>query len=387
MKNEAIGYRRSALGTALILCAAAGLASGCREVKGEARPAPRPVKAAEARPSEGSAGVRYAVSIQPYEQIPLAFKASGYIDQVLQRRGADGRLRALQAGDVVSAGAVLARVREADYRERLNQSHASLQELEAAQAKARLDLDRAKYLFGAQALTKPDLDAAQAAFDANVARIASTRAQIELAQISVRDTALVAPRSGIILERKVEVGSLVAAGSLGFTIGDVSAVKALFGVPDSLVHRIAMGQPLAISTEAFRGAQFNGRVTAISPSADPQSRVFDIEVTIPNGDGRLRPGMIGAVQVNPDASEAAAAPSTPAIPLSAIVRSNRGSDQYAVFVVPSTADEQTVQAREVTLGAVEGNLVAISAGLAPGERVVVMGATLLKDGDAVRVIP
>jgi RND family efflux transporter MFP subunit len=386
-QRSAIGDRRTAV--AALLVGAAAVLSGCRDVKGETRPAPRPVKVITARAAEGAAGMRFAVSIQAYEQIPLAFKASGYVDQVLQRRGADGRLRALQAGDVVPAGAVLARVREADYRERVNQTTASLDELEASQAKARLDLERARTLFAAQALTRPELDAAQAAHDANLARIASMRAQIELAQIGLRDTALVAPRAGIILERKVEVGSLVAAGSVGFAIGDVSAVKALFGVPDSLVHRIAMGQPLAITTEAFRGAQFAGRVTAVSPSADSQSRVFDVEVTIPNADGRLRPGMIGAVQVSPSnaADEPSEAAVQPAVPLAAIVRSDRGADHYDVFVVDATDGDETARARAVTLGPVQGNLVAISAGLAPGERVVVMGATLLKDGDAVRVIP
>jgi RND family efflux transporter MFP subunit len=369
------------------MAAAAMLSTACRDVHGEAAAAPpRPVKVMDVRAAEAPAGIRYAVSIQPYEQIPLAFKAGGYIDEVAQRRGADGRQRALQAGDAVRAGTLLARVREADYRERVNQAAASLRELEASQTKAQLDLDRARTLFAAQALTKPDLDAAQNAFDATAARIASAHANIELARISLRDTALVAPRNGVILERKIEVGSLVGAGSLGFVLGDVAVVKAIFGVPDSLVHRIALGQRLDVTTEAFHGSGFPGRVTAISPSADPQSRVFDIEVSIANADGRLRPGMIGAVEVVADAA-APADGGAPAIPLSAIVRSETRPNQYAAFVVDEDRDHATVHARSVTLGGVQGNLVAVMTGLKSGERVVVMGATLLKDGDAVRVIP
>src|SRR6185295_14511167 len=119
-----------------------------------------------------------------------------------------------------------------------------------------LDRNRARTLFAAQALVKPDLDAAEAAFDANVARIASARAQVELAEISLRDTALVAPASGVVLERKIEVGALVGSGTVGFMLGDVSSVKAVFGVPDSLVHRIAPGQTLDVTTEAYRGSRF-----------------------------------------------------------------------------------------------------------------------------------
>ena len=365
---------------------ALGTMAGCHDVRGEAPVTARPVKVMEARPAEGPAGIRYAVNIQPREQVSLAFKSGGYVDAVMQRRGADGRMRALQPGDTVRAGALLAQVRDADYRARVNQAAASIRELEAAQGKAELDRNRARTLFAAQALVKPDLDAAEAAFDANVARIASARAQVELAQISLRDTALIAPASGVVLERKIEVGALVGSGTVGFTLGDVSSVKAVFGVPDSLVHRIAPGQTLDVTTEAYRGSRFTGRVSAISPSADQQSRVFDVEITIANGDGRLRPGMIGSVEVVADPTPAASIEAgAPAIPLSAIVRSEKRPDQYGVFVVGDGGN--TVRARQVTLGGVQGNLVAVASGLAAGERVVVMGATLLKDGDAVRVIP
>jgi RND family efflux transporter MFP subunit len=360
--------------------------AGCRDVQGAARPLPRPVKVAEARAADSRRGLRYAVSIQPHEQIPLAFKTSGYIDQVRQRRGADGRVRPVQAGDDVAAGAVLAHVRESDYRERLNQAAASIAEIETAQAKAQLDLDRARILFAAEALTKPELDAARAAYDANVARIASAQAQREMARTSLGDTALVAPRSGVILERKIELGSLVGGGTVAFVLADVGSVKALFGVPDSVVHRLSLGQPLAITSEAFHGAKFTGRITAIAPSAEAQSRVFDVEVTIPNGDRRLRPGMIGAVELTGSAADPDT-PAVPAIPLTAIVRSESRPDQYAVFVVGDAGAQPTVQSRPITLGPIVGNLVAVNSGLSNGERVVVMGATLLKDGEIVRVIP
>jgi multidrug efflux pump subunit AcrA (membrane-fusion protein) len=101
--------------------------------------------------------------------------------------------------------------------------------------------------------------------------------------------------------------------------------------------------------------------------------------------------MIGSVEVvaDPTAAQALEA-AAPAIPLSAIVRSEKRPDQYAVFILDEragNAEHMTVHSRSVALGGVQGNLVAVTSGLAPGERVVVMGATLLKDGDAVRVIP
>jgi multidrug efflux system membrane fusion protein len=364
--------------------------SACREVHGEAPAPARAVKVMEPHPAGSPSGTRYAVTIQPSQQIPLAFKSGGYVDDVLQRRGADGRLRAVQAGDAVPAGARLARVREGDYRERLNQAQASLAELQAAMTKATLDRERARALYAAEALTKVDLDAAEAAYDANAARLANARAQIELAGISLRDTALVAPRSGVILDRKIENGTLVGSGTLGFVLVDIAVVKAVFGVPDSLVGRITLGQPLDVTSDAFPGERFTGRVTGVSPAADQQTRVFDIELSIPNADARLRPGMIGGIEIPAAAGQQPAAggqPSALAVPLAAIVRPTDGADRFALFVAEGRGEHATVRSRTIALGGVSGNLVTVANGLSAGERVVVMGASLLKDGETVRVIP
>src|SRR4029453_16274709 len=102
---------------------------------------------------------------------------------------------------------------------------------------------------------------------------------------------------------------------------------------------------------------------------------------------QLRPGMIGAVEIAADPPVAESDAGAPAVPLAAIVLSQTHPNQYSVFVVTETGDAATVRSRIVTLGTVRGNLVAVTAGLTAGERVVVMGATLLTDGENVRVIP
>jgi RND family efflux transporter MFP subunit len=319
--------------------------------------------------------------------VAIAFKSGGYVDEVLQRRDADGRLRALQPGDQVNAGTVLARVREADYRERLNQAESSLREIEAALIKARLDWDRAQTLFASQSLTRPELDAAKANVDASAARIDAGRAQVELARLALADCAVASPITGVILERRIEKGTLVGSGTVAFLLGRVADVKATFGVPDSLVGRMTPGQPITITTEAFQGRTFPGRVTGIAPSADPQSRVFNIEVTIPNRDGGLKPGMIGTIEIPADAPAAADPRSGTAIPLAAVVRSNKSPNGYSVFVIESADGREVAHARPVELGPASGNDIAVTRGVQLGERVVVMGATLLTDGEAVRVIP
>ena len=282
---------------------------------------------------------------------------------------------------------MLARVRETDSRERVNQARARLSESDATLNKARLDLERAKILFGADSLTKPELDAAQAALDGAQARSTAAQAEIELALVALRDCTLVAPAAGVILERRIETGALVAPGTLGFTLGDVTSVKARFGIPDGMIQSVKHGDVIRVSVEAVAATTFEGRISAIAPAADPQSRVFDVEVTIPNHDGRLRPGMIGTVALGRSGAEkTVASQSILTVPLTAVVKSNAAAGSYAVLVVERQGTGEVARLRRVQLGEVMGNGIAVLQGLSRGERVVVSGATLLVDGEIVRVV-
>jgi len=368
--------------SALVMCVAASLASACSTPQAAEAPVLQAVRTQAAAAAPEQPGIRYSASIEAFEHVALAFKTSGYVGDLLRRPGADGRLRVAQPGDRVNRGVVLARVRDDDYRERVAQSRARIAEGEASLTKARLDLERARALFAADSLIKPELDAAQAAADAAEARVAGARADLELAANALRDCALVSPVSGIILERRVEVGSLAAGGTVGFVLGDVSSVKARFGIPDSAVQSIRLGEPMDVTVEAIAGSPFAGRVTAIAPAADPQSRVFDVEITIANQSGQLRPGMIGTVALGPQKIQSAVA-----VPLTAVVRSTTGSGQFGVLVVERDKARDVARLRQVELGEVTGNVIAVSTGLREGERVVVSGANLLTDGEAVRVLP
>ena len=103
-------------------------------------------------------------------------------------------------------------------------------------------------------------------------------------------------------------------------------------------------------------------------------------------DGRLRPGMIGAVEITRPAG-ATAPLDRVAVPLTAVVRSSQADNGYSLYVVDGEAGQEIAHARPVTLGAAVGNDVAVTDGLRAGERVIVMGATLVHDGEPVRVIP
>jgi multidrug efflux system membrane fusion protein len=363
---------------------AAALGAGC----GRREEADKPVRAVRVEPvaSEEPAGrLRYSATVQPFEQVSLAFKAAGYVRELGQVRDADGRLRSVQQGDEVVRGTVLARIHPADYVEKANQAKAQLAEAEAVRVRAQADATRAGALYEGKALTRPDYDAATANRASAVARAEAARAQLEAAQLALRDTDLTAPMDGVLLSRSVEVGTLAAVGTAAFQLADLSRVKAVFGVPDHVAQRVQMGRTLTLTSDTFAGLEFPGRITAVSPSADAESRVFSVEVTIANSDRRLKAGMIATVEVE-TGEHSAIQPGSPTVSVSAIVKSSRPG-AFAVFVADGPDDGASARARDVTLGGISGNRIAVTGGLEPGDRVIVSGASLLVDGERVRVIP
>ena len=373
------------LSGAIVLVAAA-MFPACQEVKGQTESPATPVRVQAVAAAPVAPSLRYSASIEADRSVNVAFQTSGYVDSIMQRRGADRQWRPLQPGDHVAAGAVLARVRETDYRGRLDQAASSVREIEAAHAKASLDLDRARALFATASLTKPELDAATAAFDARDAQLASARAQVAIASTALNDTAIVAPFSGVVVTRQIEVGALVNPGLVAFVLARVTPVKAIVGIPDLHVGNLATGRVLQVRSEAAPNVTFDGVILAVAPAANDQNRLFNVEIALPNRDGMLRPGMVASVEI-PAAAAEPIAPAGASVPLAAVVRSGAGSSNYGVFVVEGEGDHRTARARDVELGDVRGNSVVVTRGLRTGETIVVSGPGLLADGDRVRIIP
>jgi RND family efflux transporter MFP subunit len=367
-----------------VLMAAAAVTVACGHDKTADTPL-RPVRVEKVHSEAIAGGLRYSATIQPYEQVSLAFKVAGYVSEVRRVAGADGHPRNLQQGDMVTRGTVLARINPADYDEKIHQARAQVAEAEAGLAKARADSARAESLYQAKALTRPDYDAALANLNACVAKAEGARAQLEAAHIALRDTSLVAPADGIVLSRGVELGTLAAVGTVGFTLADLTRVKAVFGVPDTLVQRVSVGTSLNVTSDAFGGLEFPGKITAVSPVADNQSRVFSVEVTIPNPQRMLKAGMVATVSVATAADPDIPAGS-PTVSVAAIVKSAQPG-AFAVFLLDGPDDGAIARSRDVTLGRISGNRVAVQSGLKVGDRVIVSGASLLVNGDRVRVIP
>lgn len=361
---------RTLLALALVL-------AGCRHEQAATR-APVPVRVQPVLTQDAAAGLGYSASIVPYTQVALDCKVGGYVREILQVKGADGRTRDVQDGDVVRKGTVLATIDDRQYRDQVRGASGQLAEAKAALVEASAKWKRSQALWATQSITAPDHDKARKDHDTALGQVQAAQAQLAADQLDVDWTRIVAPADGVVLQRNVDVGSLAQPGTVAFQLADTAQVKAVFGVPDVSLGTVQMGSTQTVVTDAYPGQEFTGRVTEISAAADTQTRVFSVEVTIPNTDGRLRSGMIASLRVG-----AAAAAAVPVVPLAAVVRDPGPGGGFAVYVV---ADGRAT-IRPVRLGTVYGDVVAVPEGLRPGDGVIVRGATLVADGSPVAVVP
>ena len=366
--------------TAAVLFAAMTATGGCQQPTKVAAKSPTPVHVVDVTLYAPSEDLRYSASVLPFAEATLSFKSAGYVTEIKQVMGADGRRRDIGSGDYVSRGTVLAQIRHQDLKNQLDQATATLSLAQAQYAEATKDYERAKTLYASESLTKPDFDRAQAKFDSTLAAVDQAKANLRQAQLALQDADLTAPFSGYILARNIELGNLAAPGTPAFAIADTSAVKISFGVPEYAVRRLHLGQQFNIHLQDDP-KEYNGRVTSIAASADEKNRVFAIEVTVPNPKASLKPGMIASLSL----TGVHKAP-LPSVPLSAVVADPASPGRYAVFIASEQTGKWIAHLREVTLGETHESDVAVD-GLKPGEKVVVVGAAGLKDGDFIQVVP
>jgi len=377
MKNKSSVGRLKAVAALLMLIAGA---SGCQRPTKVAAKSATPVRLADVALSSSSESLRYSASVLPFAEATLSFKSSGYVTEIRQIMGADGRRRDIGPGDYVTRGAVLAQIRHQDLKNQLDQATAMLSQAQAQHVQATLDYERAKALYATHSLTKPDFDQAQARFDSTLAGEDQAKASLHEAQLALEDADLTAPFSGYILSRNIELGNLVASGMAAFTVADTSSVKIGFGVPESAVRQLRLGQQFSIHLQDDP-KEYQGRVTSIAASADEKNRVFAVEVTVPNPKSYLKPGMIASLNLVGVQNAPA-----PAVPITAVVADPASSGRYAVFVATDQSGKWMAHLREVKLGETHESNVAVD-GVKAGEKVVVVGTAGLKDGDFIQVLP
>ena len=321
------------------------------------QPPPEAVTTIVAQQAEWPAALNLIGTIAAVQGVTVSADLSGVVERVL-----------FESGQAVRAGQVLAVL---DTR----QEQAQLAALAAQHELARLTFDRLQGLLNERVISKAEFDRASAEYHQTDARVGEIRAVIERKTIR-------APFSGILGIRQVNLGQYLAAGDELVTLQSLNPIYVNFGVPQQSAGQIVVGRTVRLTSDGLPGVEWPGRITAIDSIVDPTTRNIQVQATLANPDGRLRPGMF----VQP---ELALGPSQTviALPASAISYAPYGD---SVFVVSEMKGEdgkpyRGVRQQFVKPGAARGDQVAVLSGITPGEEVVTSGVFKLRNGAAVLV--
>lgn len=279
----------------------------------------------------------------------------------------------VEAGDWVRAGQVLAVI---DRSVQNQQASAQAAQIEVAQADADLaqaNLDRALQLVERGFISQADIDRLTATRDAAVARVRVARAQLGERQARNAQLNIVAPAAGLLLERNVEPGQVVSPGSgTLFSIARGGEMELLARVGETELATIPVGATVTV-TPAGSTQSFTGQVWQLSPVIDTTNRQGTARVALAY-DAALRPGGFATAQI------ASGTVVSPILPESAILSDDNGSYVYIV-----DAEDKVVR-RNVEVGMVREDGIAIAVGLTGAERVVLRAGGFLTEGDTVRPV-
>jgi len=265
-------------------------------------------------------------------------------------------------GQPVRAGQDIASLDPTEYRLAVEQS--------AAQAdRAAGDRDRNRPLLAAGSIAPADMDHLESA-----AR--QTAAATDLAKKRLADTRLTAPISGIVARRAIEIGATVAPGQPVFTIVALDPVRVRVGVPEGDVGHVTEGAAATVRIPAL-DTSFTGRVSLIGVAADPATRSYAVEISVPNPARRLRAGMVAEATITTRESRSALL-----VPASAVLHDGGVNGTTVVYVLDG--GEARAHARRVTTGIARGDSLEITSGIASGDQVVVAGQQHLRDGARVQ---
>ncbi|MDE2405315.1 MAG: efflux RND transporter periplasmic adaptor subunit [Sphingomonadales bacterium] len=280
---------------------------------------------------------------------------------------------AVDAGQWVAKGQVLAVVDRSVQVQQLSNSQAQIAAAEADARLAQANLDRALKLVDRGFISHADVDRLTATRDGANARVRVARAQFGETGARVRRLSIVAPEAGLLLERKVEPGQVVGAGTgvlFRIALGGEMEMKAQLGeVELAQVHPGAE----AVVTPVGTSRPFTGKVWQVSPFVDPQTRQGMVRIALA-WSPELRPGGFASAVIHSGQVEA------PMLPDSAIL--NDGQKSY-VFIV---GKNNKAERRDVKLGLVTDHGIAIVGGLTGNERVVLRAGGFLSPGETMNPV-
>jgi len=301
------------------------------------------------------------------EMVRDRFRALGSVEaneivQIVSEINAVARQLPFTEGQAVHRGQLLAQLDDVEI-------GAEALRAEALRDQAKVNFERAQQLFEQKAASSQELDDASAAL-----KVAEANARLAGARLS--RTRITSPFEGVVGRRLVSPGAFLRVGDPITEVAALDVVKISFAAPERFLSQLRVGGRIEITTVAYPGQAFTGRVHVVDPILDPASRTVRLVATAPNPGRRLRPGM--SADVSATLAERADALTVPDEAVFA------QGDQSFVYVVKA---DSSVARQAILIGSRDSARVEVREGLQAGDRVVRAGYQKLFDGARVMPIP
>ena len=335
---------------------------------GTAERAKQYVKVTTPKTSEAGQTLALPATLQGFVQSPIAARASGY----LKRWHKD-------IGSRVAQGELLAEIETPEIDQQLSQAIAAREQAASSLALAKSTVERWEALRKKDAVSQQELDERRSSDAQARSNLAAAEANVERLRQLEAFKRVVAPFAGVITRRNVDTGDLIdAGGGAGralFLLAQTDPLRVYVNVPQAYSQLVKPGQQVVVTQAELRGQSFRGVVARTAASIDAATRTMQVEITLPNRDGRLLPGAY--VQV------ALPLPSSRATLVSNNTLMIRG-DGIRVAVVD---DRGRVRLVPIKVGRNYGETVEVLEGIAPTDTLVLNPSDSLADGDQVAIAP
>jgi RND family efflux transporter MFP subunit len=259
----------------------------------------------------------------------------------------------VEVGDVVSAGQVLVQM-----------DASNLKQLDLQIKNLEVEFNRIDQLYKVGGASKSEWDNAKTQLDVNKTQLNNLRI----------NTQLKSPVSGVVTARNYDNGDMTGSNPI-LTIEKLSPCKMNINVSEKYYPKMKVGMPVQVQLETYSDETFEGKVTIVSPTVDGNSHTFPVEITLPNNDKKIRPGMFARAIVKYDVQNRVL------VPDESIVKQVGAGDRY-VYVYK----DGKVSYNLVKLGRHLGNRYEVIEGVEPGSQVVTAGQSRLANGVEVEVV-
>ncbi len=333
-----------------------------------ARPRPAPVVALGApQPDTLTRVSAFTGDILPVQQATIYSRVSGNVEAMF-----------VDIGSNVRRGQLLAMIDTTLYAQNVRQTYGLWRQADATAQNAKITRDRTKALFDKKLASQQDLDNSETALSVAVAQVEAAQANYRNAVTTLGYCRITAPFAGYITKRYLDPGAYVnniptAQTASLLTVMDIDTVRVMVNIVERDIPLLDSVSTVEVAVDGVPGRVFSGSIRRIGEALDPATRTLPVQVDIVNKDRALKPGMFATTRIILERKVNA-----PALPEEVVQTDDNGSFVYVV------GPDSVARKRPVTTGITDRNKTEIVGGIAAGDRVVVAGQHLLRDGMTVR---